>query len=73
MTSSRASTHLSHEVHGQVLNGDTKVIERSVGPVGGIDYVLSLLGSETRLDLLLEGFLILVDWRQVTLHCRKQE
>jgi len=38
--------------------------------VGGIDDVLSLLGSETRLELLLVGLLVLVDWRQVALHCR---
>ena len=71
--SSTSKPHLSHEVHGQILNGDTKVIQRSVRPVGGIDDVLRLLGSETRLDLLLEGFLILVDWRQVALHCRLHE
>mmetsp|Transcript_20804 Transcript_20804/g.49207 ORF Transcript_20804/g.49207 Transcript_20804/m.49207 type:complete len:512 (+) Transcript_20804:236-1771(+) len=59
---------LSHEVHGEVLDGHGEIEQRAVGPVGRVDDGVRLGFRQSLVQLQPEGGLVLPLRREVALH-----
>jgi len=64
----RVDLILSHEVHGQIVDGKAQILQGTVGTVGGSDDLLGLLRRKLLVQLGTELGLVLLLGTQVALH-----